>query len=410
MNKIPRHTLMNQFPVVAGELYVGGIPITRLAKRAGQTPFYAYDRQLILERVKQLRSAFPAEIKIHYAVKANPMPAIVQFLAGLVDGFDLASAGEMKTALDTNMPADKVSMAGPGKTNEELSQAIAAGIVINIESEGEVLRLVDIADQQGVTPKVAIRINPDFELKSSGMKMGGGAKQFGVDAERVPVLLKQIESLGLEFVGFHIFWGSQNLNEEAIKEAHNKTFDLAVRMSEHVTTAIKQLNIGGGLGIPYFPGEQRLGLDAIGDNLSQLLLKYSQKMPEVEVITELGRFIVGEAGVYICKIIDVKESRGEKFLITDGGLHQHLAASGNFGQIIRRNYPVAIANRMAVTKMEAVNVVGRLCTPLDLLASNVELPQAERGDLVAIYQSGAYGYTASPGRFLGHPECEEIMV
>jgi len=406
----PTHAPMDQFPVRDGELLIGDIPVSQLTKQVGQTPFYAYDRQLITERIELLRKHLPADIRLHYAIKANPMPEVVQHLANMVDGFDLASAGEMRVALQTPMPVDKISFAGPGKTDAELREAIQAGVIVNLESEGEMRRMAKMADQLSITPKAAIRVNPDYELKSSGMKMGGGPKQFGIDAERVPEMLREMKTLELEFYGFHIFWGSQNLNEDAIKEAHSKTFDLAIRLNEHVPSTVKLFNIGGGLGIPYFPGERRLALKPVGENLDKLLPNLMANLPDAEVVTELGRFIVGEAGVYICKIIDKKISRGETFLITDGGLHHHLAASGNFGQVIRKNYPVTIANKMDSHKKEIVNIVGPLCTPLDIIASKMELPKADIGDLVVIYQSGAYGLTASPLNFLSHPAPGEILV
>lgn len=410
MKDKPVHAPMEQFPVINGELHIGGIPITQLAERIGQTPFYAYDRRLITDRIDYLRECLPPELHLHYAIKANPMPAVVQHLAGLIDGFDLASAGEMKTALDTTMPAAKISIAGPGKTDKELRQAIAAAITINLESEGEMRRAALIGAQLGITPRVAVRVNPDYDLKSSGMKMGGGPKPFGVDAERVPAMLKEMAAMNLEFVGFHIFWGSQNLNPEAIMEAHEKTLELAIRLSDATDRQPHHLNIGGGLGIPYFPGETRLDLRPIGDNLNRLITAFKQKLPATTLITELGRFIVGEAGLYICRVIDIKESRGEKFLVTDGGLHHHLAASGNFGQVIRKNYPVAIANRMGTTERENVSIVGPLCTPLDLLGNKMALPKAEVGDLAVIYQSGAYGLTASPEKFLSHPAASELLL
>lgn len=410
MRPKPVHAPMDQFPFINGELHIGGTPVSRLAARAGQTPFYAYDRKLITDRVQHLRAALPEGVHIHYAVKANPMTAVVQHLANIVDGFDLASAGEMETALDTAMPAEKVSIAGPGKTDKELQQAVAAGITINLESENEMIRLHEVGETLGIKPRVAIRVNPDFELKSSGMTMGGGAKPFGIDAERVPAAMQTLSTLALDFHGLHIFWGSQNLNPESIKEAHEKTFDLAIRLGEHAPAAVRSLNIGGGLGIPYFPGDKRLDLQPIGENLDQLLTRLKQHLPEAEVITELGRYIVGEAGVYICRITDIKESRGEKFLVTDGGLHHHLAASGNFGQVIRKNYPVAIANKESSTDKEIVNIVGPLCTPLDILANKIEIASAECGDLIAVYQSGAYGYSASPSEFLGHPDAVELLI
>ena len=406
----PNHVPMDQFPVVNGELHIGNRSVTELANQIGHTPFYAYDKNLITERVNYLREHLPTDIHLHYAIKANPMPDVVKHIATLVDGFDLASAGEMNVALQTKMPVKHISFAGPGKTDQELLAAIKAGVVINMESQGEMLRIEKIANELCIIPKVAIRVNPDYELKKSGMKMGGGPKQFGIDAEIVPEILKLLASMKLEFYGFHIFWGSQNLNEESIIEAHNKTFDLAIRLNKHVPSSVKLLNIGGGLGIPYFPGEKRLGLDKIKANLSNLLPNIKKQLPDAEIVTELGRFIVGEAGIYVCRIIDKKISRGEIFLITDGGMHHHLAASGNFGQVIRKNYPVAIANQMSRKEREIVNIVGPLCTPLDILANKMDLPKAEIGDLVVVYQSGAYGLSASPHNFLSHPPASEILV
>jgi len=405
----PTHPPMTQFPVENDCLQVGGQAITRLADRIG-TPFYVYDRQLITQRVAYLREHLPEDLHLHYAIKANPMPALVQHLSTLVDGFDLASAGEMHIALDTPMPAEKISFAGPGKRPDELAAAIAAGIVINMESSTEMDRITEIAQQRGIRPKVAIRVNPDFELKSSGMKMGGGPKQFGVDAELVPAMLRELTQRDLEFYGFHIFSGSQNLRAEAIIEAHDKTFELATRLAEHAPAAIKLLNIGGGLGIPYFPGDQHIEMAPIADNLHRLLPEVRAQVPEAEIVTELGRFLVGEAGLYVCRIIDRKISRGEVFLIADGGMHHHLAASGNFGQFIRKNYPVVIANKVKGEKRETASIVGPLCTPLDILADKMDLAKAEMGDLVAVYQSGAYGYSASPFNFLSHPLPKEILV
>lgn len=410
LKNTPQHAPMDQFPNDNGILQLGGIPVTMLAERAGQTPFYAYDRQQITRRVQELRNTLPESIQIHYALKANPMPAVVQHMRGLVDGFDVASGGELRTALDSGMPATQISMAGPGKTDAELRQAIATGATLNLESANEMRRAQSIAEEMGVTARVAIRVNPDFVVKSSGMKMGGGAKPFGIDADQVPALLKDVGTTTLELTGLHIYWGSQSLNSQAIMEAHNKTFELALRLSEAGPCELQTLNIGGGLGIPYFPGETRLDLSPIAENLEQLVRGFKQKHPTTQIVMELGRYLVGEAGVYICKVIDIKESAGEKFIIVDGGLHHHLAASGNFGQVIRKNYPVAIATKMRATDTERASVAGPLCTPLDLLADKMELAKAEIGDLVAIFQSGAYGASASPERFLGHPTAVEMLV
>lgn len=409
-NNRPTHASFEQFPIEDHCIQIGGVSLTRLTQRVGSTPYYAYDRKLITERITFLRQCLPNRIKLHYAMKANPMPAVVQHIAGLVDGIDVASLGEIRVALDTGMLPSKMSFAGPGKNEHELSCAIAAGIVINIESELELERIVALAERLGITPKVAVRINPDFELKSSGMKMGGGPKQFGIDAERAPIVLRRIVELGIVFEGLHIFSGSQNLKVEAIQDAHEKTLQLAVRLAKESSVSIPSLNMGGGFGIPYFPGESPLNLAAVGENLQYLLNKIEAELSDTQFVIELGRYIVAEAGIYVCRVLDKKNSRGQLFLVTDGGMHHHLAASGNFGQVIRKNYPVTVGNKVETTETEVVSVVGPLCTPLDLLADQMELPKAEVGDLIVVFQSGAYGLTASPISFLSHPIPFEVLV
>lgn len=406
----PAHAPTDQFPSQGSELLVGGIPLSRLAARVGQTPFYAYDRALLTRRATELRAALPAGIKLHYAMKANPMPAVVTHMAGLVDGIDVASGLELNVALDSGADPREISFAGPGKSDAELRKAVAAGILINIESFREVGVLAAIQQETGWTARVAVRVNPDFELKSSGMKMGGGPKQFGVDAEQVPALLAEIGRAGLGFEGFHLFAGSQNLRPEAIVEAQRKCFELALRLAEAAPSPVRFLNLGGGFGIPYFPGEQRLDLSTISANLAAIQEEARVKMPQAEIVIELGRYFVGEAGVYVCRVVDRKVSRGHTFLVTDGGLHHHLSASGNFGQVIRKNYPVAIGNRMQAPAAEAVSVVGPLCTPLDILGDRMSLPEARPGDLVVVFQSGAYGASASPRGFLSHPDLVEVLV
>ena len=406
----PQHAPMTQFDVVDDCLQVGGMALTRLAERVGSTPFYAYDRAKLTERVALLRQYLPPEIHLHYAMKANPMPAVVQHMASLVDGIDIASGGEQRVALDTTMDAGLISFAGPGKSDADLSCAIAAGVVLNMDSEAEMERIAVAGKRLAIRPKVAVRVNPDFELKSSGMKMGGGPKQFGVDAERVPAMLGRVGELDLDFYGFHIYSGSQNLKAASIQEAHEKTFALAIRLAAHAPTALRTLNIGGGFGIPYFPGEGRLDLEAVGANLKLLLPGVLLALPGVQVQIELGRYLVAEAGIYVSRVIERKVSRGQVYLITDGGLHHHLAASGNFGQVIRKNYPVVIGNRVTGGEREIASAVGPLCTPLDLLADQMEMAKADVGDLVVVFQSGAYGLTASPVAFLSHPGAREVLV
>jgi len=401
---------MSQFSSQGSQLMVGGLPLAQLAERVGQTPFYAYDRQLIKQRIEELRATLPASIKLHYAMKANPMPAVVGYMAGLVDGIDVASAGELKVALDAGTDPREISFAGPGKREAELRQAVAAGILINIESFREVELLGAISREMALPARVAVRVNPDFELKGSGMKMGGGPKQFGVDAELVPELLALIGDEGLDFEGFHLFAGSQNLKAESICEAQQKSYELALKLAAQAPSPVRFLNLGGGFGIPYFPGEQVLDLAPIGDNLRMLAKRAEQDFPQASLVIELGRYLVGEAGIYVTRVIDRKVSRGQVFLVVDGGLNHHLSASGNFGQVIRKNYPAAVGTQMNAEQTEVASVVGPLCTPLDILADKMPLPMAYPNDLIVIFQSGAYGASASPQAFLGHPAVVEVLV
>ena len=398
----PQHAPMTQFAVHNNCLHIGGRSLTELSAQMGEQPFYAYDLDVVDTQLADLRNALPSTIRLHYAVKANPMAQLVDHMAQCTDGLDVASGGELAVALASGISPANISFAGPGKSKQELSAAIHSSVTLNIESEGEMERVAALGQALGKRPQVAVRVNPDFELKSSGMKMSGGAKPFGIDAEKVPALLHKLAALPIDFRGLHIFCGSQSLRPEAIIAAQTNTFDLAFRLAKDSPLPIAHLNIGGGLGVPYFPGETRLPLADIGANLQECLNRAKRQLPDTEVAMELGRFLVAEAGIYVCQIVDRKESRGEIFLVTNGGLNHHLAASGNFGQVIRKNYPLCIGNRMGADNLEVVSIVGPLCTPLDILAEKMALPVAEIGDLVVVYQSGAYGYSASPHGFLSH--------
>jgi len=403
-------SVATSFAVAGDQLVVGGVPLDRLAARVGSTPFFAYDRAAITQRVGEVRAALGGQIAVKYAVKANPMPAVVQHLAGLVDALDVASAGEMQVALDTPMRAEGISFAGPGKTDDELAQAVAAGVLVELESAGEARRVVAAGEKVGVRPRVAVRVNPDFQVKGSGMRMGGGPQQFGVDSEAVPSLLAWLGTAGVELLGFHVFAGSQNLSADILREAQTRTVDLVLSLARHAPQPVRYVNVGGGFGIPYFEKDVPLDLDAVGSHLAGLVAeRVEQELPSAQVVVELGRYLVGEAGLYVTRVVDRKESRGRTYLVVDGGMHHQLAASGNFGQVIRRNYPIAVGSRMGATQ-ETVTVVGCLCTPLDLLGADVELPRADVGDLVVLFQAGAYGLTASPTAFLGHPQPVEVLV
>ncbi len=401
---------MQGFEVSESELLIGGQPLSALVTRVGQTPFYAYDRERIARTVADVRAALPAGIHLHYAVKANPFPELLAFMVPRVDGLDVASVGELQRALTAGMAPQAISFAGPGKRASELDAAVASGVLVNVESFREVPLLAEASARQGQPARVAVRVNPDFELRGAGMRMGGGAKPFGVDAEQVPALLRAIADAGLQFEGFHLYAGSQMLKADVLAQATRATGELLLRLSADAPAPVRHLNLGGGWGIPYFSHEQALDVAPVCAALQEIRERAAVAQPGVQLQIELGRYLVGEAGVYVAQVLDRKVSRGQVFLVTDGGMHHHLAASGNFGQVIRRNYPVAIGNRMDGIERELVSIVGPLCTPLDLLAEQVELPVARPGDWVVVFQSGAYGASASPQAFLGHPPCAEVLV
>lgn len=393
-----------------GELLIGGHKVGDLVAEAGRTPLFVYSRERIAARVAQLRSALPADVALNYAVKANPFGPLLREMAGLVDGFDIASGGELEMVTAAGIEPDRISFAGPGKRDAELEAAISAGATLNLESEGEAARALTIADRLGIVPRLAVRVNPDFDLKGSGMKMGGGAKPFGVDAERVPELVRNLITSGADWRGFHIFAGSQALDAAAIADTQAQTIALAARLAAEAGAAPPKVNLGGGFGIPYFPGDAPLDLPAVGQALGERLADRPGELAQTAFCIELGRYLVGESGIYLTRIVDRKVSHGEVYLVTDGGLHHQLAASGNFGTVVRRNYPVAIASRFDAPVEEEASVVGCLCTPLDRLADKGGFPRADVGDLVAVFCAGAYGASASPAMFLGQGPAAEMLV
>jgi diaminopimelate decarboxylase len=387
-----------------GELLIGGMSAETLAAQG--TPLFVYDAACIGAQAERFRAAF-SSVALHYAVKANSYGPLLETIAGLVDGFDVASAGEIERVAALGLP---ISFAGPGKRDAELKEAIRTGVTINLESEAEAQRALSLGERLGVTPKLAVRVNPPFGIKGAGMKMGGLASPFGIDHDRVGALVRRIVDAGADWRGLHIYAGSQSLSVEAIIETHRATISLAATIAEQAGAPPPEVNLGGGFGIPYFAKEEPLDLEIIAAALTKSLADRDKILGETKFVIELGRWLVGEAGVYLTRIVDRKVSRGKTFLVSDGGLHHMLAASGNFGQLLRRNYPVAIANRFTAEPEEEVTVVGCLCTPLDLLADEVMLPRAEVGDLVAVFCAGAYGLSASPTAFLSQPAAREILV
>ena len=404
----PFGPLPPEFAAQSGDLMIAGRSATDWVREHG-SPLFVYDPAIIAKRVAAFRAAFPG-VDLHYAIKANPHPAMMAAVGAMVDGLDVASAGELAKAMAVKL-AGSISFAGPGKRDSELEAAISAGATLNVESEGEAARALAIGERLGVAPRLAVRVNPDIELKGSGMKMGGRPSPFGIDAERVAPLVRQLVKGGADWRGFHIFAGSQALDTQALIETQAATLALAERLSDEAGHVPPLVNLGGGFGIPYFSGDTPVDVAAIGAALGARLAESSLTGAGTRYAIELGRWLVGECGVYLTQVVDRKQSRGETFVIVDGGLHHQLAASGNFGTVVRRNYPVAVAHQIGgMPADEEVSIVGCLCTPLDRLADRVALPPVQVGDVIAVFLAGAYGATASPSAFLGHPAPIEVVA
>lgn len=400
-------------------LLLAGKPATKwLEEKSPEmpTPAYVYAGAAITTQVRTVRAVLPATIQLHYAIKANPFAPVVRHLAPLVDGFDCASLAEMQLVADL-APArlTHTSIAGPAKSAAEHRFAIEHGVLINAESKGELRRIADLARTAGKRARIALRVNPPFELKGSGMKMGGGARPFGIDSEEIPALIKDIQSeasfhTALDLGGFHLFAGSQNRDAGAIAATLEQSLALVRDWTTQTGFVPQHLNLGGGFGVVYHPQDTPLDLTALRPVLKRIGEIAQGAWPGVRVNLELGRYLVASAGIYITRIVDRKKSRGKTYLLCDGGMHHHLALSGNLGQVLRRNWPIIAVDHMDAPCAETVDLAGPLCTPLDVLGQNQSLPPLKPGDLIGVLQSGAYGASASPQDFLSRPAPHEYFI
>lgn len=404
-------SVLKYYKVRDNRICVGGQFLSDIVAETG-SPMFVYDLNVARRKYELLKGAMPDEVEIHYAIKANPHPDIVTFFKDLGCGVDVASKGELEIALKAGFTASKIGFAGPGKSPSEIEAACAAGIdSLNAESEDELNHANAIAERLGKKLNIALRINPAYELVASGMRMGGGPKVFGIDEERIPEILRDFNRWpNLNFVGFHVFAGSQNLSHQSIITALEQAFALIERLLPDCPIPPAMINLGGGFGIPYFSTDKELDIQAVGTALQNLLQQKRDLLPKTRFILETGRYLIGEAGIYVAQILYRKESRGEIFLVLNGGMNHQLAASGNLGQVIKKSYPIALIDKIEFPPAETVNVVGPLCTPIDSFGKKVELPAAEAGELLAVFCSGAYGYTSSPLKFLGHTEPLEKVL
>jgi diaminopimelate decarboxylase len=396
-----------------GELSVGGVPVTRIAELHG-TPLFVYDRGVLKKKLDLLRAALPERFELYYSIKANPNQSILRYFLSEGCGLEIASGGELYQALAAGCDADRILFAGPGKTDAELEYALSEGIgEIHLESLQEIDSLVAITRRLDRPANVAIRVNPAAEAQGGAMRMGGTASPFGFDEETLDSVVRRVlKEDSLAFSGIHMFTGTQILDHEVLLRQYRRGFEIARRAAREACKPLKTLDFGGGLGIPYFDGDEALDTRAFGEGLAQLVDEYGT-CPEFDgtrFVVEPGRFLVGECGVYVTRVTSVKESRGQSFIVIDGGMNHHLAASGNLGQVIKRNFPAAILNKLGADAGHTASVVGPLCTPLDTLARNAAFPTPEAGDLFGIFQSGAYARTSSPLGFLSHTAPPEVLV
>lgn len=408
-----REIVERNFAVTDGELAIGGVSVREIAREFG-TPAFVYDRALLERQWRLLRDTLPAKFEVCYSVKANPNQALLRQFVALGCGLEIASSGELSQALAAGCEAKRILFAGPGKTDAELALALEAGIgELHVESIGEGRRLAALAAGRGLKARIALRVNPAAAVAGGGMRMGAKPAPFGIDEDQLEGVVNELLTLpSLEIVGLHLFVGTQILDHEVLVSQYRAGIEIARRLSAQFGRPLRTIDFGGGWGVPYFPHEERLELAPLRLGLEKLVADVADDpaVAEARFLVEPGRFLAAESGIYLSRITDVKVSRGKKFLVADGGMNHHLAASGNLGQTIKRNFPVAIVNKLAEPAAEVVDVVGPLCTPLDVLARGIELPAAEAGDLVAVFQSGAYARAASPLGFLSRPTPAEVLV
>ena len=392
------------------ELYVGGLPVTELVEKYGE-PMYVYDAEVIESQYRKLKSVLPEQIEIFYSMKANPNVSLVSFLSRLTTGVDVSSLREMYVAEQAGFTPDRMLFVGPSKSERELREAISKKIfLLVVESEQELLQADKIAGELGVTANIALRINPAFDAAGSKLKMGGGARQFGVDEEGVESILRQAANLRhARVTGIHVYLGTRILDYDVAWKNTRYVLELAQRLRETSGIELSLVDFGGGLGVPYFNGEHDFDIEKFGEEFRKFFDVYLASMPPTRYIMELGRYLVAESGIYVTRARYVKKSRGQKFVLVSGGMNHHQATT-SIGSLVKNHFPMEVLNKMGLPKEEEAHVCGPLCTPADVLGKSVKMTEVEPGDLLGLLKSGAYGLTASPLKFLSHDHPIEVMV
>lgn len=402
---IPPH-----FAAIDGQLFIGGVSAEELVEEAGGTPLFVYDNNIVGAQIARFKGAMPDGIALHYSVSANPYEPLLEFLGRYVDGFRIVSLGELKRLQAAGLGGIPMNFAGPGKLDVELRAAVKAGATISVESEGEAARTIRAAEDVGIRPRISVRVTPPFAMENGRVSIGARPSPFGVDAERVPMLIQGLLEAGVDWRGLHMFSGFQCLDAEALSQVHRVIVAHAGEIADTVGMPLPELNLGSGFDIACRPGESPLDIDRVAVELNDTLCNAPPLLATTRFTIELGRWLVGESGVYLTRVLDRTESCGHTFLTTDGGGHHLIGATGGLGERGAVNFPIAVANRFDAEPEEAVTVTGCLCTPFDVLGDQVALPRAEEGDLIAIFCAGAYGLSASPQEWESRPPAREMLV
>jgi diaminopimelate decarboxylase len=392
------------------ELYVGDLPVSELVRKYGE-PFYVYDAEVIEGQYNKVRAAVPEEIQVYYSMKANPNVSVVAALSNLAQGAEISSLRELYVAQQAGFTPDRIIFVGPSKTEAEIREAISLQIrCLIVESEHELLLADQIAGEMNRTIRVALRINPSFDAAGSKLKMGGSARQFGIDEEGiVDVLRKSVLLEHAKVIGIQVYLGTRILDSQVAWKNTKYVLELGRRLQEETGVEMRLIDFGGGLGVGYFMGEHDFDIEEFGKEFRGYFAEYRETMPDTQFIMELGRYLVAESGVYVSKVQYVKKSRGQKFVLVTGGMNHHQATT-SIGTLVKNHFPIEILNKMEAEKTEDVTVCGPLCTPTDVLGKSVKMADVAPGDLLGILRSGAYGLTASPIKFLSHDHPMEVMV
>lgn len=393
-----------------GMLLIGGERADALILEAGGTPLFVYDNNIVGSQITRFRAAMPAGVNLFYSVSANPYGELLRFIGRYVEGFRVVSAGEIERLRQAELAGISMTFAGPGKSDSELELAIRAHATISLESRGEAVRAIRIGERLGLQPRLAVRVDPPFEFSQDGSERLMAPNPFGFDADDAPQVIRDLIEADVDFRGLHIFTGSQWLDADALIKVHRETIALAGKIADAAGIRLTDLNLGGGFGTPCLQGEWPLDIDRVATALTESICGAHDLLATTCLSLELGRWLVSESGVYLTRVIEKKESAGRTFIVTDGGGHHLIGATGPFGEPPRRNHPIAVANRFGAAVEGAVTVTGCLCTPFDVLGDDVGLSQVGPGDIIAIFCAGAYGLSASPQGWESRPEARELMV